>query len=335
MCEIFQAGGATLAQRLLFTICLIIALLASGFLVFVCFWRLRRHRHKLFVQQLLWLAIADAGFGIWLYVVPCIVHGTALWPGDVKWCGTFNSVKRGLQLLSVLFSVSLAFGLSAALLKWNKMLRVLRWAPAIILPLTVVMNAAYMLSPSKSIDTYNMNYCQSQGRSQGFFAVELLCCFIMVSVLHVYALFTMRGSAPESVLRRSAHSSSRYMLAFFMSWGVYVASIHWETVTDPEVEDCAFWTLRITRDAFYMLNGLFNFLAFRRHVQQTVSRHCPGWQNPHYVTRFRSKQSLVSDVQGQTPASLSLPMEEDTGSDLWGDIMEDTELMASIRTLIR
>eukprot|EP00812_Abedinium_dasypus_P001799 NODE_1216_length_1207_cov_354.165799.p1 GENE.NODE_1216_length_1207_cov_354.165799~~NODE_1216_length_1207_cov_354.165799.p1 ORF type:complete len:354 (-),score=102.77 NODE_1216_length_1207_cov_354.165799:145-1158(-) len=273
MCVMATATGVML-QRLAVAACCLLSAATASYLVYICAVRLRRHLGELLVQQLLALATTDVLHVLWFYVVPCVSYRRLLWNGSATWCQGYISVLRVLQLLSGLFSAATALGLLAVVLRAQTMLKVLPYTPVLVVPLAVVLNLRYFHAKGDYSSAYEngLGDCLTDSRTQRIFALEVVAIFVIV--IGAGAVIACRAchTAPGSVVRRTARSASRYIVAFFLSYAVFVLS----QLLDPDSVNyagCTFGMIHGSRDLLYLLNGFFNYLAFQGHVLQVHSTH--------------------------------------------------------------
>merc|ERR1711862_503986 len=103
-------------------------------------------------------------------------------------------------------------------------LRVVRFAPFVIVPLAALLTVPYgmylTLTPSHIIDTLIGPRCTSQPKGDTAVSIEFFVIFVIVILIHFEVL--RRLNVPGSVLKRSTRDAFMYIAAFFFSFGVFI-----------------------------------------------------------------------------------------------------------------
>eukprot|EP00812_Abedinium_dasypus_P015697 NODE_934_length_1306_cov_334.266187.p1 GENE.NODE_934_length_1306_cov_334.266187~~NODE_934_length_1306_cov_334.266187.p1 ORF type:complete len:287 (+),score=61.65 NODE_934_length_1306_cov_334.266187:3-863(+) len=225
-------------------------------------------------QQLLALATTDMLLSTWVYVVPCVDSGELLWSRSPRWCATFMTAQRFLQLTSGSFSATLALGLLAEVLDFQRVLKMLHFAPLAIIPTTAFLCRLYRQAPYFVPATqFPLGSCWSTYAAEQSFAAEVCAIFSTVAVLEMLIVHRAWVAAPGSVVRRAAKAASVYNLAFFASYIVFVFTQVYGAVFTKQTDEmhCATWTGHVVRAPLCIMSGLFNYLAFREHSSQVAS----------------------------------------------------------------
>eukprot|EP00811_Abedinium_folium_P000373 NODE_10341_length_1359_cov_2.937500.p1 GENE.NODE_10341_length_1359_cov_2.937500~~NODE_10341_length_1359_cov_2.937500.p1 ORF type:complete len:334 (-),score=80.91 NODE_10341_length_1359_cov_2.937500:237-1238(-) len=275
MCEAWATPTAVLCQQLGYATSMLSSMVASSYLIYVCTVRLRRHTRELFVQQILAISITDVIIGIWCYVLPSISERNLLLNGNASWCTVSLLVQRILQMMSLLFSSALALGLLAFVQRAHRLIRLLHVAPVFIVPLAALLNADYFVHPGfQYVGDVPLLVCEANPTTQNIFAIEVLIIFMGVVCVEV-AMIRHAAVTADLARRRSMKSGTRYIVAYFVSYSLFVISQVF-IVLFPQFGNyntCQMWALHVFRDNLYFLNGFLNFLAFRLHLQQVIQTH--------------------------------------------------------------
>lgn len=230
---------------------------------------------KPMVKQITAIAVIDSCGSLWAYV--SALRSEFLMKGDPQWCTTFATVRWFFFILSALVAASISLGVLSALHRWTSCVSMIRFA----VPLATVLAAVATLPAvfgtcTLGYDCYPVASCVAEkvcifdSTTQYVFSAELLAIFLFTVVAHLWTLQTSRKFIPNSVVRRSVRIAFRYHCAFWASFGLYVIVTFLPDEPVParpglmDIFVTLAWRL-------LMLNGFFNFVAFRLHLRDAAA----------------------------------------------------------------
>eukprot|EP00929_Paragymnodinium_shiwhaense_P107819 TRINITY_DN74179_c0_g1_i1.p1 TRINITY_DN74179_c0_g1~~TRINITY_DN74179_c0_g1_i1.p1 ORF type:complete len:436 (-),score=60.55 TRINITY_DN74179_c0_g1_i1:800-2107(-) len=281
----------------------------------------RSRRRKLIFQQLIMQASTEILFLVWTYVPASAQKGTLLYAGDPPWCSPYHAIARSLQLLSAMLASAVAFGLLAAIMKSKLVLAGLRHAHFLLTPLAFLMNLHFFSAKERRWHHRTpFPYCQVRRVSEVVFTMELSVLLVAVIVVHAYVYWRMKQAVPRSVLDRSVRNGSKYIMAFFASYGVYIISQVYVVFYGRNPENGVFWAWHISRDAMYNMHGFFNYLAFLSHRKLDSER--PQANQFDLPVTFGANEEIEFDTgslvsSASSGSIINLPQEETDDSEAW------------------
>lgn len=218
------------------------------------------------------LAVADLWCTLWLFVPNWLRNGSFTLNPCVEWCGVWLGGVRLLQVWSVVLSAAMTLAVLLVLMKKPVAVEALRCAGVATLPVAALLNIFYFIQPA-TLDTSGPDYyCDSPTISKTFFEGTLCCSFLFVVVAFLRGILQVRRDDPGAVTRRFFPAVSSYMLAFILSWGPYVLTRILLSLGVLEENSCPHWYAQHVRDVCYVMNGVFNGLAFELTVWNLQAR---------------------------------------------------------------
>lgn len=203
-------------------------------------------------------------------------YGEFLVAGDPPWCVAFISVLRWLQLVTVLFSASIGLGLVLALSGDIMFIRLMRYAPHVVVPLATLLNMCMFTQPqiyhagaSYPSNVEQLPYCEQTPLATKVFAYELTAIVVAVLFSQGYLCARLLHLAPGSIVKRSTRIASKYLLALLFAFGVFVCKA---LLVEEDFDDDNYWNWHIVGIWTGDLHGFFNYIAFELHAQTVADR---------------------------------------------------------------
>mmetsp|Transcript_45458 Transcript_45458/g.83186 ORF Transcript_45458/g.83186 Transcript_45458/m.83186 type:complete len:391 (+) Transcript_45458:97-1269(+) len=290
------------------TVVLLLSMVFSLLLLGMCllfFWRIQptQLRNKPMIMHVLMIAIADFGAAFWTYASSCLYNHTFIFKGDPPWCLTFRFVRWWLVLQSALWATSLALGVFFVLLNWRRLVACQRCSAVWILPLSFVMALPCVAYHNQ--DTYDkdvpQNLCTWANGLDRIFATEMLALLCITVFVHAFVVHRTRRTLPGSVLTRSVRVATRYILAFWATFGLF-ACRSLCNVIDCEAWRPSHWWLWYDFISWrlMLLNGFFNFIALGLHVRDALYNRIA--RGPHSSVTLNAQVEVreVSEVDFTT-----------------------------------
>mmetsp|Transcript_19856 Transcript_19856/g.53141 ORF Transcript_19856/g.53141 Transcript_19856/m.53141 type:complete len:423 (-) Transcript_19856:32-1300(-) len=222
-------------------------------------------RCKPLIKHVTAIAAVDVCAALWTYV-PSTRHGFIL-AADPYWCKDFVMVRWFLFNLSAFLVSSLTVGALCAVQRSTRSVDLIRYALFLAVPL-----AAFATIPAAvSHYTHAGVFCQIGKVPNTILAAVITLNFIFTVVAHIYGTREASKTLPGSVLRRSMRIIFRYHLAYWLSFGLFIMI----NVLDE------IWSYRSTTVGIVvvslawrllLMNGFFNFVALRFHVNEVAFR---------------------------------------------------------------
>lgn len=282
------------------------------------------------------MATADLALNTWNFVPSWVLNHDPLLRPFVPWCPQWVAASKVLQLWSAVLALFIAIGLLFALLKQEGLLKLLRFAPVLSLPLGALLALGFILNS----DHWHLRHgdpssMQPTCAIDGDLAMPLWHAFIgeaclifgFLAATHLFGLIRLRRLSPKSVVKRAFASVGNFLLAFLAAWSgtVLYAVLHFFTVVGySSCTDHMIWLVLLTlQDGLLALGGLFNLLAYREvgiktsrgrfvafgdqeTLQISAREHCQEEEQEEqfftllrsYTIGFDPEEALEADSQG-------------------------------------
>lgn len=241
----------------------LIGIVGSSLLLLYSFCMRRKHHKSILGRMVACLALVDLTLNIWV-LLPVWVYqgGIALSAANfVPWCGPWIFVARLLSFWSMLLALSIALSVLMALLKRAIPIQIQKLSPLLCLPLAALLNLGFLIHPAtpQGLSDPRTSYCSAPEADMAL-TIELGVMFTIILFVHVFGVIWTWKHSPNSVVRRLYISARGFLLAF-------LASNVLGAITFPMDAAGVSCTMQLAlvcaRDSFLLLNGFFNFLAFR------------------------------------------------------------------------
>lgn len=244
-----------------------VGMVASAALLWLA---VRNKQRKPLLQRLvLWIAVVDLVMNIENSVPKWVQHdkfdfwkdGSVHNVGSAPLCGLWMGTLRLLQLWSVLIAASIALAMLFAANRKHGLLKLLRHAPLLALPIALCLNATYVVKLPPQTEVGERADCDPTGGVWGkVFAFELITVFLLIAAMHTAAYHHTRSCSPGSVTRRAFGDVTGFLFAFFLTWALPCLDIFVRHTFDPNpgCDWVRFQLQQITGD----LSGLFNLIAY-------------------------------------------------------------------------
>lgn len=241
-----------------------LGIVGSVTLLWLCLRRHHAQRRSVLGRLVVFVALADLATGLWLFTPNLVANGIiSVNPlhNFQEWCGYWIAGLRFLQFYSALLAASIALSIMFALLQLPHFVMCLRLAPGFIIPIAVALTVPYIATPAGYQYALLDPDCSPTQLSESIFEWFLIALIIGMTIILAIGLHVLRRWSPESVVKRAFFAAARFIIAFLTSWSIYCLQllIDWSV---PSEDPCLRWVLRYGHRV-YVLNGLFNLLAYR------------------------------------------------------------------------
>jgi len=117
--------------------------------------------------------------------------------------------------------------------------------------------------------TYTGVFCHIEEVSNAMLAAVIALNFIFTLLAQIYGMREASKTVPDSVLRRSMRIIFRYILAYWLSFGLFIL---FQLVGEPlQIQSTRVGSfVEILSWRLVLMNGFFNFVALRLHVWEAA-----------------------------------------------------------------